>query len=273
MHEDLNVFVSPTDSPTFWVWMSGKSYCDSTYSMDRPCAETCVLEYIVKGKGTLELDGEKFTPKAGDMYILPLGSHQKYASSADEPWEKIFVNLQGSAIPSFLKAYKLNNQILFNNCESLYPIFLEIFNKTKENLPTDTIMEECCMLLHKLLMRLTKKIQENKEIPEEVRIVKDYIESHLSEEISMDELSSLIYRSNDYTNKVFRKYYGIPPYTYYLNKRVDMAKVLLTNTALNIKQIAARLGYKESHYFSKQFHLLTGMTPKEYRTLEKIRKA
>ena len=80
LREDLNVFVCPIENPTFWVWMSGKSYCDGTYTMDRPCAETCVVEYIIKGSGTLELDGKKYNPKAGDIYILPLGSHQKYQS-------------------------------------------------------------------------------------------------------------------------------------------------------------------------------------------------
>ncbi len=269
MREDLNVFVCPTENPIFWVWMSGKSYCDGTYSMDRPCAETCVVEYIIKGSGTLELDGKKYNPKAGDMYILPLGSHQKYQSSADDPWEKIFINLQGSSIPRLIKAYNLHHQVLFHNCEFLYPIFVELVKKTKEDISNSQIMEECNMLLNKLFMRLSKKFEEDTDIPDEVRLVKDYIDSHLSQEVSIDELSSIIFRSNDYTNKVFRKYYGLPPYTYYLNKKIEMAKVLLSNTALNIKQIAERLGYKESHYFSKQFHLVTGMTPKEYRQIEK----
>lgn len=263
--EDIQVFPTPPICPPFWVWMSGISNCDGTYYIDRPCAETCVFEYIIQGTGTLELDDQFFTPSAGDMYILPLGSHQRYASSSHDPWKKIFFNLQGDAIPLFLKAYNLTGHAIFSNCESFYPLFQEFFQKTLQPIPVETIMEECCMLLHKILMRLQHRIQNPIEIPEEARKLKAYIDNKMNSSLSIEELAGVIYRSPDYTNKLFQKYYNETPYAYYIRRKIETAKILLSDTKLAINQIADRLGFKDPHYFSRQFHRHTGMTPMEYR--------
>ncbi|MBS6861079.1 MAG: AraC family transcriptional regulator [Clostridiales bacterium] len=39
---------------------------------------------------------------------------------------------------------------------------------------------------------------------------------------------------------------------------------LIREGRLNFTQIASRLGYQSIHYFSRRFHLITGMTPSEY---------
>ena len=46
--------------------------------------------------------------------------------------------------------------------------------------------------------------------------------------------------------------------------KIQAARRLIREGRLNFTQIASRLGYQSIHYFSRRFHLITGMTPSEY---------
>ena len=52
---------------------------------------------------------------------------------------------------------------------------------------------------------------------------------------------------------------------YLLNLRLDLAKVMLTNTELPINEISSRVGYPDANYFAKLFKNVTGRTPSQYR--------
>ena len=65
----------PADSP-FQLRLAGVSYCDGSYRIERETADFSVVEYVERGTGTLEIDGEEFHPSAGDLYFLPEGSRQ-----------------------------------------------------------------------------------------------------------------------------------------------------------------------------------------------------
>ena len=52
---------------------------------------------------------------------------------------------------------------------------------------------------------------------------------------------------------------------YLLNLRLDLAKVMLTNTELPINEIGSRVGYPDANYFAKLFKNVTGRTPTQYR--------
>jgi transcriptional regulator GlxA family with amidase domain len=51
-----------------------------------------------------------------------------------------------------------------------------------------------------------------------------------------------------------------------LQSRIAAARHLLSDTDLPIKQIAARLGYSNVYFFSRQFTAMAGVSPGIYRT-------
>ena len=65
---------------------------------------------------------------------------------------------------------------------------------------------------------------------------------------------------------LFRKYKGISPNEYIINKKVKQAKFLLrTYREMTVKNVAWKVGYEDSYYFSRIFKSVTGQTPTEYR--------
>ena len=264
--EEVTSFVAPKPLPTFWVEMAGVSNCNSFYRIDRTFSDVTVMEYIISGTGTLHIGGNVYHPSAGDIYILPEKSDHSYSADSNDPWVKIFVNLQGTAVSGIIQAYGLHKKILYSQCEEFYPIFAELFDATKENVPTDAIMEKSNMIFIKLLSRLSSKVIQELQPTEEAKRLKTFIDSNYHLDLNMDDISRAIFRSNDYANKLFKRFYGKTPYAYYIEAKISHAKALLLHTSLSIGQIAERLGYRNDQYFSKQFRKVTGMTATRFRS-------
>ena len=68
-----------------------------------------------------------------------------------------------------------------------------------------------------------------------------------------------------YVSRVFKKYIGVTVTEYLTQKRIDLAKVYLSTTKMNIAQIAEEIGYPYPYRFNQVFKQYTGYTPKEYR--------
>lgn len=99
-----------------------------------------------------------------------------------------------------------------------------------------------------------------------IRLSKQYIKAHLSSDISLKEVAGFVGLSPNYYSTLFKKETG---YTFsdFVNEcRIKEAKKLLADNTINIKSIAASLGFCDSRYFSRVFKNMTGMKPSEFRT-------
>lgn len=65
-----------------------------------------------------------------------------------------------------------------------------------------------------------------------------------------------------------KRYYGCSTGQYVARKRLQMARRLLRNNPLPIKEIAASVGFRDPAYFSRVFKRHYGFTPREAREME-----
>lgn len=268
--EDAYYFLLPGENPPFWVTHAGISYCDETYQMKRESSKVTVIEYIYSGTGTLQVENSEYHPSEGDVYILTEKSRHAYYPDKKDPWTKIYINLRGTAVAAMVQAFGLHKKVVYRNCRDLRFIFEEIFEVVKKDIEVEQVMEQCSMLVMKLLLRLCRHEMLEDDVPNEVQTVKRFIDNNYRKNLTMDEIAASVYRSNDYVKKQFKQYYGVTPYAYYLDVKVTHAKYLLRRTNLSIKQIADRLGYKSDRYFSKRFREITGETATQFRKNEKM---
>jgi AraC-like DNA-binding protein len=63
----------------------------------------------------------------------------------------------------------------------------------------------------------------------------------------------------------FRKHFGISPREMLIRSRMSLARHLLIETSLSIKQIAAQVGYPRQHEFWRAFRKTTGVSPTDWR--------
>lgn len=94
----------------------------------------------------------------------------------------------------------------------------------------------------------------------------EYIEENFSEEsLSLNSVAGAIGVSGNYFSSVFSQEMQMTFIEYVTKKRMEKAKKMLRQTEKHSGEIAAEVGYKDSHYFSFVFKKTVGCTPREYR--------
>ena len=91
----------------------------------------------------------------------------------------------------------------------------------------------------------------------------DYIEAHLTEEISLDKVAQEAYCSNYYFQKVFGILCGMTVGEYIRNRRLTLAGSELSATDCKVIDVALKYGYETPESFSRAFTKFHGVTPSE----------
>jgi len=94
--------------------------------------------------------------------------------------------------------------------------------------------------------------------------VKKYINDHLEDKLSLNEIASLYSISPSYLSALFKKYCEIGFSEYITQMKVNKAKELLLKENYKVYEVSNMLGFESAFYFSKVFKKVTGYSPKEY---------
>jgi AraC family transcriptional regulator len=227
---------------------------------------------------TWSFDGSR--PKTTN---LPVGSVFMYGDREfvwhDREQMSEYVNLYLE--PTWLKkvatesglpnSIEINRQVMFTDPTILHVAQLFRTEVQTGGLAGSLYVESLRNLLGVHLLRnysdLTKPAQpESSSISGlQVQQIKDYIEAHLADDLSIADLAALIPMSQFHFARAFKAAIGEPPHRYITNRRLEQAKVLLAVTQLSVAEIAYRVGFSNQSHFTAQFRKSVGTTPKQYR--------
>ena len=131
----------------------------------------------------------------------------------------------------------------------------------------------CSSLMHALLVKVlavTEGADAADEKPVEEppilgRRIKEYIDRHYTEPITLQSMGEALHISPYYLSHVFKQMSGYSPVQYLLRRRIGEAQTLLITTDLPITRIAEMVGYDTQSYFNLQFTKNVGMPPNKFR--------
>lgn len=253
--------------------LSGRSWCDGSYHVQRKNDGVWIFEIIVKGKGRLRIGDQHYQPRAGDVYIVPAYSDHEYFSDDKDPWEKVWLNAKGSLISALLKEYGLSGIHLIHQAGKALQKFEKIVELSRND-PVEA-QSELPLLFHSLLLTLAESHVERKAKPKSqsqvtAENIKHYLDVHLVEDVSLDELSRQFQKSPSQVIRCFKKVWGTTPKQYVLDQRIDEAKWMFQRSMSSIKVIAVELGFLDEFHFSSTFKKKTGMAPGVYRSQNRL---
>lgn len=117
-----------------------------------------------------------------------------------------------------------------------------------------------------LFSKLSTK--ENKKKFDMINNIKNYIEEHITEDISLSSVAQQFNISVGYLSKFFKENSGQSFSKYIIEKKfARAAQVLIENPEKSVNDIANDFGYFDTAYFSRQFKAHHGVTPVQYRKL------
>lgn len=92
-----------------------------------------------------------------------------------------------------------------------------------------------------------------------------YINAHLLDKLTIDQLAEHAGMSKSYYSHIFKKLNGTSPIDYIISKRIELSRSALKRTDDNILDIAKKYGFNNTANYNRAFKLKTGMTPSEFR--------
>lgn len=142
--------------------------------------------------------------------------------------------------------------------------------RSKDYLLIYDAAEELRASLRNLVKYLLGIMQQGKTTDIIARI-KEYIEKNYGDSLNATELAQKYGLSVSYLSTLFKERTGVNLTAYMEGIRMEKAKNLLKNREWRVTEIAIHVGYSNSNYFSKVFKKYTGVTPREFREMERQR--
>jgi AraC-like DNA-binding protein len=82
---------------------------------------------------------------------------------------------------------------------------------------------------------------------------------------TLDAIARTAHRNRTDLQRAFRRHWIYSIHTYLVMSRIESAKRLLRTTAWRLEEVAKAVGYRSKVSLHRNFRLMTGMTPDEYR--------
>ena len=242
--------------------LCGTTLPDKNYMINRASSEIWCIEYVEDGCGTVQLNDEIFFPKAGDSYFLHAGKSHYYYSNRETPWKKHFINISGKLVESLADGYGLSDAFHFEG--------LDLGGELKQIIEIAKMGDidhtpELISILNQMFFKMRASIKKDDELSNLGAEMKDFLNTRITSKFHIGLLCKHISKSESQTIRLFKKIFGITPYTYVLNKKIGFAKKLLIDTNLSVKEIATKLCFSDEYYFSNIFKEKSGCTPSQYR--------
>ncbi len=93
-----------------------------------------------------------------------------------------------------------------------------------------------------------------------------FVEQHFETDCSLDRLHAQLGYSTSYLSRYFKEFVGVAYVTFVNQYRISKACFLLANTDKTVLECSLDCGYTSLRSFNRNFKLLVGETPNEYRT-------
>ncbi len=124
-------------------------------------------------------------------------------------------------------------------------------------------------LFHQMVVELARRYAQSSSSSStallEMGTVIAYLEEHFAQPTTLEQLAEMANRSVNQFIRVFRQATQLSPMEYLIRLRILKAVHLFQQKNATVTEVASRVGFNDSNYFSRQFKRVMGTTPKDYR--------
>lgn len=243
------------------------------------------LEFIIvyEGRFAITVDGEEYFAEGGDVVFV--GSGVPHSTRYVTPSRSGLIQFRENDFLSSQITKIIKYSVKFNN---LSESKIRIIKNKELFLALDRLLLECDtkgdafeifvrsevyrilgLLYRDGILLDTERFFASKEI-QKVLPALEYVNSNYSDNLSLEEVSSLLGFDVSYFCRIFKQATGAT-FTEYLNfVRICKAEKLLSTTNKSILEISEAVGFSSLSYFNRVFKKIRYSSPGSYRLAEYI---
>ena len=226
---------------------------------------------VLSGSGELIYDGKKYDLKKGDMVFIDCWKPYSHTTDVNL-WSLRWCHFYGPTLSFVYEKYVERGGRPTFRPEETAPFLSTLDALYKLASGSDYIRD---MRINEELNRLCTLLMEQSWNPEEATTapkklsvveVKEYLEQHYADKITLDELSKQFFINKYYLTRVFKEQFGQSITAYLTSLRITHAKQLLRFSEKSVEEIGLECGLGQLHYFSRVFKEVEGVPPSIYRS-------
>ncbi|MEG1963498.1 MAG: AraC family ligand binding domain-containing protein, partial [Clostridia bacterium] len=126
---------------------------DSNYFISRSESDSIIIEYVLFGKGYIEVENKKYSLYKGDCFVLQSNQAHKYYADKKSPFKKVFFSFNGDFITVLLKLYNLTENPIIAPIADKKP-FEQLLYLLSNNINDKNIEGVLCLKLHEIILQV-----------------------------------------------------------------------------------------------------------------------
>ncbi|MET0394018.1 MAG: AraC family transcriptional regulator [Chitinophagaceae bacterium] len=231
------------------------------------------LFYCVDGQGWYQVADQRYEVGPNEFFILPQNVEHAYGSSTEHPWSIYWIHFGGDSLKQLNEIHAVQKHFkpfYIKNSADVPSTFTKIYKTLELGYSIDNLLFANMCLSHFLTLFVYNSrhyAATASDKPDCVDSAILYMQEHINENLSLNELSSQYNYSVSRFSNLFKQKTGYAPIDYFVQMKMQKACQQLNFTGRSVKDIAFSMGFDDPYYFSKRFRTIIGMSPKKYRSL------
>ncbi len=245
------------------------------------------FHYVFSGQGTLSVaktkeallknekdEVQEYFIEAGHGFLIFPGYHYRMRSDRTYPWYFSWLEIDGIQAKQYLKKagfspdsilYIPSTMFTSPHHNVLEDHLDELVHHTAPTQPylIGAVYQVFDDLINSSSRRNTEETADSKD--SYVNKIKDYIQTHYQEKISVQELAEAFGLNRCYMAKIFKEKNGMSVHDFLLQCRINAACNQLESSAASINDIAKESGFSDQVQFSKAFKKTMKVSPSQWR--------
>lgn len=249
---------------------AGTLHAEQPHTSRRVKLSSLLFFVVLSGEGFLDYAGETYSLSPGDCVFIDCSKPYAHRTSHNL-WSLQWVHFYGSHAAEIYDKYvqrggtyrfRPHNSTAYRELLSELAAIAGGNDSIRDMLLCEKLTSLLTLLMKETCIHETQRLTNTRAT---LNKLKEYLDQHFTEKISLDELAGEFYINKFYLTRVFKEQFGQSVNTYITGRRITHAKQLLRFSDMSIEEISALCGFTDANYFARIFKKIEGISPGAFR--------
>ena len=282
---DLTVSQYEKERNSLSFYQCGIEHCESEHFNGPRIRLHMSIHIVLEGKGYLVVNKKRHTIQARQIFLVPANVEAYYCADYDDPWKYCWIDFFGADKEVYLERI-FGKHTYVKDIDTAIPIykliddFLDDFyeeGETREEkygrkihlyaIENPSQLLKANAVLYEVLALILEEGSYDSENVERdyVQQIKNYIDNHFLEIEGVIGVAEIFHLHPNYLSAVFKQRFHVTMKKYLLNRKINYADYLLSETDYTVQRIASICGFSSVSSFGKIYKKYKGKSPGEFR--------